>query len=140
MGRSNKRTNTNPELLLRRALWLNGLRYRLHAHDVIGAPDILIRSAKVAIFCDGDFWHGRNWAERKARLAKGSNAVYWTAKIQRNIDRDHDTSRQLRRDGWLVIRVWEGNVRKDPQRVARSILWRVAKRRSSQSAHNQLGH
>lgn len=74
------------------------------------------------MFCDGDFWHGRNWLQRKRRLAAGWNAAYWVAKIERNRVRDRTVTIALRRLGWRVIRVWEGDVQRDPQRIAAKVL------------------
>jgi DNA mismatch endonuclease (patch repair protein) len=128
VGRANRKRDTGPELMLRRRLWAAGLRYRLHGSAVLGTPDIAIRNRKIAIFCDGDFWHGRNWKARRARLARGSNASYWTAKIRRNIERDRAITRRLRAAGWLVVRVWEGDVMRDPERVAVRVLERIALR------------
>lgn len=122
MGKGNRRADTKPELLLRRALAALGLRYRLHPRTIVGSPDIAFRSTMVAVFCDGDFWHGRDWQARKRRLARGANAAYWTAKISRNIDRDREITLRLRKDGWLVIRIWEGDIRKDPERIALFVL------------------
>src|SRR5512138_3396959 len=84
VGTRNRRVDTGPELLLRRALWAAGVRYRLHASELPGKPDIVVRRLRIAIFCDGDFWHGRNWLKRRARLSAGWNAEYWVAKIARN--------------------------------------------------------
>jgi DNA mismatch endonuclease (patch repair protein) len=117
VGAANKRKNTAPELLLRRALWAAGVRYRLHAHDLPGRPDVVIRRARVAVFCDGDFWHGRNWPQRRAKLARGWNASYWIAKIERNRARDRQTAKALRALGWQVVRVWESDVRRAPHRA-----------------------
>jgi len=128
VGRANRRANTKPELLLRRALTAQGLSYQSNVRALLGAPDIVFFGTRVAVFCDGDFWHGRDWATRKGRLARGANGRYWTAKIQRNIERDREITRQLRREGWLVIRVWEGNVRSSPERVARAIMKRMSAR------------
>jgi len=69
---------------------------------------------KIAVFCDGDFWHGRRWILRRAKLAKGHNANYWIAKIEANIARDKRHAASLRRNGWRVIRLWEGDIRTDP--------------------------
>ena len=80
--------NTKPELLLRKALWTKGIRYRLHAKDIIGKPDIYIKKYKIAIFVDSDFWHGRLYKEGKA-IPK-SNQDYWIPKLERNILRDYD--------------------------------------------------
>lgn len=123
--RAVKRTDTRPERLLRSALWRRGLRYRVHCADLPGRPDIVFRAPRVVVFCDGDFWHGRDWPERRARLARGSNPTYWIRKIERNIERDREQTHALRREGWIVIRVWEGDVARDPERVARSVARRV---------------
>lgn len=117
VGAANKRKNTSPELLLRRALWAAGVRYRLHAADLPGRPDLVIRHAHVAVFCDGDFWHGKNWPRRRAKLEAGWNASYWVKKIERNRERDRQAAKALRAQGWHVVRVWESDVRRDPQQA-----------------------
>lgn len=121
-GRGNRGSDTQPEILLRRALWKRGARYRVHYKGLIGRPDIVFVRQQVAIFCDGDFWHGRSWDERKARLARGSNPGYWIAKIERNIYRDGQVDEALRDQGWRVIRFWESDIRKSPDAVAEEIL------------------
>lgn len=122
VGAANRKTNTAPEVMLRKALSASGLRFRLHATDLPGCPDLVIRRRKIALFCDGDFWHGRDWQNRRKKLADGWNAEYWVAKIERNRARDRVVTRALRRLGWRAIRVWEGEVRRDPARVATKIL------------------
>lgn len=122
VGVANRKTNTEPEIMLRRAMSSSGVRFRLHAKDLPGCPDLVVRGRKIAVFCDGDFWHGRRWWTRKSQLAAGWNASYWVAKIERNRRRDRKVTRDLRASGWLVIRVWEGDVRRDPTRVAARIL------------------
>jgi DNA mismatch endonuclease (patch repair protein) len=87
-----------------------------------GRPDLVVRRFRIAVFCDGDFWHGRNWSNRKRKLATGWNARYWVAKIQRNRERDRRTTALLRRLGWHVVRVWESEVRRNPNRAAAKIL------------------
>ena len=121
----NRSQNTRAEIALRRALWSLGVRFRLHA-SLPGKPDIVIRRAQTVIFCDGDFWHGRHWTIRRAKLARGSNAKYWIAKIEANIERDRRVTRELRRSGWRVIRVWETDVLADPQRVLDRITRLIA--------------
>ena len=79
---------TRSELLLRRALWAEGLRYRLHRKDLPGKPDIVFPRQKIAVFCDGDFWHGRYWPALQEKLRSRANPDYWIPKIQSNIDRD----------------------------------------------------
>lgn len=83
-----------------------------------GKPDIVFHRARVAVFCDGDFWHGRRWRDRHEKLARGSNAPYWTAKISANVARDRRTTRLLRAAGWIVVRLWETDVLRDVARAA----------------------
>lgn len=101
--------NTQAELVLRRALFRLGFRYRIHAPDLPGRPDIVFRSRRVAVFVDGDFWHGRrfdNWAHKLSDV--------WRTKIARNRERDIDASAALRALGWSVVRVWEKDLKADP--------------------------
>jgi DNA mismatch endonuclease, patch repair protein len=129
-GRGNRAKNTSPELILRRALWKKGVRYRLHPRNVPGKPDLVVSTARVAVFCDGDFWHGRNWEERRERLRKGSNAAYWVEKISRNIARDSLVTETLQKEGWLVVRIWESDVKGDPEAIAKKIAELVLERRN----------
>jgi DNA mismatch endonuclease, patch repair protein len=121
VGAGNRRQNTIPEVLLRQALRVLGFRYRSNAKRLPGCPDLVLVDHRVAVFCDGDFWHGRSWTQRKAKLAAGWNADYWVAKIQRNRQRDRSVNRALRQVGWRVVRVWETDIRRDADRVARKI-------------------
>ncbi len=122
VGAGNRRQDTTPEILLRKALWAAGVRYRLHPPALIGRPDLAIARHRVVVFCDGDFWHGRKWSKRKGKLAEGWNASYWVAKIERNRQRDRQVTRLLRGLGWTVVRVWESDVRRDPLRTAAKVL------------------
>jgi DNA mismatch endonuclease, patch repair protein len=115
------RTNTTPELALRRTLWSVGLRYQLHRRDLPGRPDLVFPSAKVVVFCDGDFWHGRNWEERQRRLQSGGNASYWISKIQYNMERDQDINTDLTSLGWTVLRFWESEIKADVHACARAV-------------------
>src|ERR1700689_3766304 len=85
---SSCKSKTRCELLLRRTLKSRGLRYRVDVADLPGRPDIVFVNARVAVFCDGDFWHGRDLAARQAKLARGHNPAYWLAKIRGNVERD----------------------------------------------------
>ena len=76
----------------------------------------------MAIFCDGDFWHGRNWPERRRRLAAGSNPGYWLAKIERNRERDREATAALEDRGWRVLRFWESEIRTSLEDVLRTVL------------------
>lgn len=122
-----KQKNSKAELTLRRALHGAGLRYRLHAKDVFGRPDIVNRSKKLAIFVDGDLWHG-NPAEvrRRGRTSLAelfpTRTEWWVAKIERNITRDSLVTQQLRVDGWTVIRLWEHDVLSDPCQCVSRIM------------------
>lgn len=118
---SSAKTGTAAEMLLRRALWARGLRYRVDASWVLGRPDIVFESARVAVFCDGDFWHGHDLDARLARLERGHNAAYWTAKINRNVARDALVTAALEREGWAVLRVWESDIRRDADAAADAV-------------------
>jgi len=119
---ANRARNTKCERLLCNALRRLGLEFRRNVRSLPGKPDIVFPRNQVAIFCDGDFWHGRHWHRRKALLAHGSNADYWIAKIAANIARDRAQRSTLRKQGWRVTRIWETEILKDPERVARRII------------------
>ncbi|MDQ3564998.1 MAG: very short patch repair endonuclease [Pseudomonadota bacterium] len=118
---SSRKAGTKPELLLRRALWRKGFRYRKNRADLPGAPDIVFRAARVIVFVDGDFWHGKNWKTLKAKLSQEHNAEYWIRKIERNAARDWEQSRELSAGGWLVLRVWESDVHSNVGEVVRRV-------------------
>lgn len=119
--RANEKTDSLHEILLRRELTKLGLRYRKFACDLPGNPDLVFRAAKVVVFCNGDFWHGRDWVRLKRKLLRWHNASYWMAKIARNRERDLEVSRKLSKAGWHVVRIWETDILSDPQKAARSI-------------------
>jgi DNA mismatch endonuclease (patch repair protein) len=119
--RANRKKDTAHELILRRELWRMGLRYRKHFSGLPGNPDIVFSRARVVVFCDGDFWHGRNWDRLKAQLENRHNAAYWVAKIARNRDRDLENTALLRSRGWLVLHLWETDIKKNPVSVALEI-------------------
>ena len=89
-----------------------------HRRDLPGRPDFVFPKEKVVVFVDGDFWHGRNWRQRKKKLKEGSNAGYWVAKIQANIDRDRRQGEELSEAGWTVVRLWETYVLNDSAAAA----------------------
>lgn len=127
VGASNRRQDTTPEILLRAALRASGVRFRSHVKTLPGCPDLILVQHRVAVFCDGDFWHGRHWAKRKSKLLAGWNAEYWVAKIERNRQRDRAVTQAIRRLGWKVVRVWEGDVRHDPALTVAKILERATR-------------
>lgn len=119
---SSRKRDTRPELVLRRAVRSAGLRYRIDVASLPGRPDLVFSGARLAVFCDGDFWHGRELARRVLRLAAGHNAPYWVTKIRSNVDRDRQTNRLLRNSGWNVLRLWESEVVANPQRAVNAVL------------------
>lgn len=119
-GASRKR-DTRCELLLRRALWALGLRYRVAVPSLPGTPDIVLTKFRLVVFCDGDFWHGRSLDARLAKLNKGHNGAYWAAKIRRNVERDRMHDAQLEAMGWRVLRLWETDIVRDPEGLAKEV-------------------
>ena len=111
---------TTPEVLLRKSLWKEGIRYRKNNKKVRGCPDISISKFKIAIFVDGDFWHGYNWQEKKKKLK--ANRKYWIKKIERNMVRDTETTYDLNKDGWTVIRIWENEIKVDVEGCVKKII------------------
>lgn len=116
-SKASRKCGTKCEMTLRRALRARGLRFTTNGAELPGCPDIIFRRERVAVFADGDFWHGRNLADRIARLANGHNSKYWIRKIQSNVARDRRVRRQLNALGWRVVRVWESDIRSNIERV-----------------------
>jgi DNA mismatch endonuclease, patch repair protein len=119
---ASKKTNTRCEIVLRRELWRRGLRFRLHVQGLPGRPDIVFPRARLAVFCDGDFWHGRDLQRRLETLALGHNAEYWVAKIRRNVERDRKQTRTLEDAHWTVLRVWETDVLRRTREIADDVV------------------
>lgn len=117
---ANKGKGTKLELLFGKLLWNAGVRYRKNDKTVFGKPDFVIRKMKIAIFCDGEFWHGRDWEERKNDHK--SNCDFWYSKIERNIKRDEEVNEQLQADGWTVFRFWETEITKESDKCLNTIL------------------
>lgn len=125
---SSAKQDTKCEVRLRSALFRAGCRFRKNAAWLPGKPDIVFTRAKVAVFVDGDFWHGRNWATRRKKLERGTNPGYWIRKIERNRERDCERTAALEQDGWIVIRVWETDVARDPEAIAAQVIKTLRKR------------
>jgi DNA mismatch endonuclease, patch repair protein len=117
-----RRSNTTAEVVLRRALWRLGLRYRLHRRDLPGTPDIVLSRRRTVIFIDGDFWHGRRLREDGPEALRatfrGERQDYWTKRIMTNASRDDRINRLLLVSGWTVIRVWDSDVMKATSTLA----------------------
>lgn len=128
-----KQKNTKPEILLRKALWRKGLRYRVNVTKLPGRPDVVFTKARITVFCDGDFWHGHNWAIRGIPSLEDELAGYsefWRNKILGNIKRDKETTEKLIRDGWLVLRFWESDIIADADKCADSVVEKWRERRN----------
>lgn len=122
-----KSRDTKPELILRRAVHAKGGRFRVQARDVPGRPDLVVRSRKVAVFVDGDLWHGNpeEWRRRGHNQLAGmfpTRTDWWVNKIERNITRDRQVNRQLAEEGWRVLRIWASDVLHDPDHAATRVL------------------
>ena len=113
--------DTSIELVLRRALWNKGYRYRKNYKKIPGKPDIALTKYKIAIFCDGEFFHGKDWEVLKPRLEQGKNSDYWVQKIQRNMDRDSEKDKELLFQGWTVIHFWGKDIIKNTDECVRVI-------------------
>lgn len=113
--------NTKIEIILRKALWHRGYRYRINYKKLPGKPDIVLTKYKIAIFCDGEFFHGKDWEVLKPRLEKGDNGSFWISKISRNRERDDEINKKLLFMGWTVIRFWGNDVKKKTDECMRVI-------------------
>ena len=103
--------NTKPENKLRKALWGMGIRYRINVKSLPGSPDLVIKKYRLAVFVDGEFWHGYNWKEKKQAIKR--NRAFWIPKIERNILRDKQNNEKLRNQGYTVFRFWEQEIKKE---------------------------
>ncbi len=108
-----KSKDTKIERKLCKALWDKGYRYRKNYAKLPGKPDIVLTKYKIAIFCDGEFFHGKDWNKQKARLEKSNNREYWINKISKNIERDSKVDRELFQLGWIVLRFWGKDILKN---------------------------
>ena len=106
-----KQKDTKIEILLRKELWHRGLRYQKNSKKVFGKPDIVFIGKKVAVFCDSEFWHGHDWEKRKHDFK--SHQEFWIPKIERNISRDKEVTEKLESEGWIVLRFWGNEIKKD---------------------------
>lgn len=104
--------DTSIELVLRKALWRKGYRYRKNYKLLPGRPDIVLTKYKIVIFCDSEFFHGKDWEVLKPRLEKGDNGKFWINKISRNMERDNEIDKRLLFEGWTVIRFWGSDIKK----------------------------
>ena len=106
-----KSKNTKIELILGKALWDKGIRYRKNDKTVLGKPDFVMKGLKIVIFCDGEFFHGKDWEKQKHRIK--TNSDFWINKIENNIERDKKVNQELKSKGWIVLRFWGNDIKKD---------------------------
>lgn len=120
--------DTSIEVKLRKELWHKGYRYRKNYKKLPGSPDIVLTKYKIAIFCDSEFFHGKDWEVLKARLEKGNNPDYWIKKIERNRDRDMENDKKLLFLGWTVIHFWGKDILRNTEeciRVIEETIWDI---------------
>ena len=113
--------DTKAEVLLRKALWHKGFRYRKNYKMLIGKPDIVFTKQKIAIFVDGDFWHARGHQNRPGEQVK-TNKDYWSKKLAYNVERDKYVNDILLEQGWLVLRFWESEIKNDLNKCLNEVL------------------
>lgn len=113
--------NTKIELALRKALREKGYGYRKNYKELPGSPDIVLTKYKIAIFCDSEFFHGKDWEVLRPKLQKGNNGDFWVKKIQRNQERDEENNQALLYAGWTVIRFWGNDILKHPDECVKVI-------------------
>ena len=114
-----KNKDSKIELLLRQELWSRGIRYRKNVTRIYGKPDIAFIGKKIAVFCDSEFWHGYNWEERRKDFK--SHQEFWIPKIERNMDRDREVTERLESEGWIVLRFWGNEIKKNTAQCADTI-------------------
>ena len=108
-----KSKDTSIELKLRKALWKKGYRYRKNYNKLPGKPDIVLTRYRIVIFCDSEFFHGKDWEKLKLQLEKGKNSEFWINKISKNIERDEKIEKELNFMGWTVLRYWGKDINKN---------------------------
>ena len=122
-----KNKNSKIEITLRRALWKAGLHYRKNVRSIFGCPDIAFIRLKIAVFCDSEFWHGYDWENRKHDFK--SNQDFWIPKIERNIARDKQVNEYLKANGWLVLRFFGNEIKKNLTNCVQEVLNAVNQRK-----------
>lgn len=120
--RNIKSKDTKIEIQLRKALWHRGYRYRKNYRALPGTPDIVLTKQKIVIFCDSEFFHGKDWYQvLKPRIERGNNPDFWIRKIERNMERDAEVDKALLFQGWTVIRFWGAEIEKNTDECIRVI-------------------
>lgn len=123
--RAIRSTGTKIEVLLGKALWAAGLRYRKNCKTVFGKPDIVFRKYRLVVFCDSEFWHGKNWEREKQKIH--TRREFWIPKIEDNIRRDKQVNKILKKEGWKVLRFWGKNIEKKTDQCVKKVLQTIVK-------------
>ena len=123
--------DTKIEVILRKALWHRGIRYRKNYKALPGTPDIAITKYRIAIFCDSEFFHGKDWEKLKLRLENGNNSTYWIKKITRNRERDDEVEKALRFREWTVLRFWGEDIKKHTEECIQVIMEEIFEKKLS---------
>ena len=134
--RSNKSKDTKPELMLRKELWRRGLRYRKNYKSLAGKPDIVFLRAQIAVFVDGKMWHGYDWERQKHDFK--SHQDFWISKIEHNMERDFEVTQDLIELGWLVLRFWDFEIKKDVAAYADKIEQAYRNRTESEAKDAEI--
>ena len=114
--------DTGIEVRVRKALWQKGLRYRKNYLGIPGRPDIALTKYKIAIFCDSEFFHGKDWEESlHSQIMRGKNAEFWEKKIVRNMERDREVNAELKKLGWIVLRFWGKEIKSSLDECLRKV-------------------
>lgn len=116
-----RQKDTGIEIQLRKALWAAGYRYRKNVSSLPGKPDIVFTKYHICVFCDSEFWHGKDWDKNKERMKRANNADFWIKKIERTIERDSEVNQRLRLMGWQVIRFWGREIQKNTDGCVQTI-------------------
>jgi len=109
--------NTGIEKKLLKAMHASGIKGFEYQKRMLGNPDFVFEKQKIAVFCDGDFWHGYNFKKWSRKLNK-----FWFDKISRNIKRDREVAKQLKKEGWKVVRIWGHHIKGDPEKCLNKII------------------
>jgi len=115
------------EKMLAKELWKRGYRYRKNCTNIFGKPDIVFKSLKIAVFCDSDFWHGKDWQIKKHEIK--SNMDFWYNKIEKNIERDKMVTDELTKQGWVVLRFWGNDIKKETDKCINKIEEKIIEKK-----------
>lgn len=133
-----KSKDTTIEVALRKALWEKGYRYRKNYKRLPGKPDIVLTKYKIAVFCDSEFFHGKDWEIKRPKLLNSKDSKYWISKIERNMERDRENEQRLLFLGWTVIRFWGKEILKNTHECVRVIEEVIFENQIDESAFDEI--